>query len=123
MDQYERVECNIYIASGRLDQSHVKEHALYPIPSLPNLKGRIDTIHPATSFDFGGFSGPKRVVRSSSSAFKVSKKKRLVCTNLTPPCLTQFYGVPSTPATQKSNQIAVSGFGGQFAQTDDLSDV
>ena len=91
----------------------------YSIPA--ELKGHIAAVHPATSFDFGGFKGPRVQSSSTSSSSGSRKAKRLMCKNVTPPCFTEFYGVPSEPATQSSNQIAVSGFGGQFAQSADLA--
>ncbi|KAJ7066405.1 family S53 protease-like protein [Mycena amicta] len=41
-------------------------------------------------------------------------------TAVTPATLQSLYGIPTTPATQKSNSIAVSGFIEQFAQQADL---
>ncbi len=38
----------------------------------------------------------------------------------TPACLQALYGIPSTPATQSSNVLAVSGFIDQFANQVDL---
>lgn len=40
---------------------------------------------------------------------------------VTPACLQDLYGIPSTPATQSSNQIGVSGFIDQFANQADLA--
>ncbi len=42
-------------------------------------------------------------------------------TVVTPSCLQALYGIPATLATQSTNQLAVSGFIEQFANTEDLS--
>lgn len=39
---------------------------------------------------------------------------------MTPTCYQQFYGIPTQPATQKLNFLAVAGFFNQFAQMADL---
>jgi len=39
---------------------------------------------------------------------------------ITPACLQQLYGLPTTKATQSSNQLGVTGFLGQYAQQADL---
>ncbi|KAI0261746.1 subtilisin-like protein [Gloeopeniophorella convolvens] len=41
-------------------------------------------------------------------------------TAITPTCVQELYGIPSTLATESSNQIAVSGFIGQYANQADL---
>jgi tripeptidyl-peptidase-1 len=40
---------------------------------------------------------------------------------VTPACLQDLYGIPTTPATEKSNTLLVTGYVGQFAQSADLS--
>ena len=40
---------------------------------------------------------------------------------ITPSCLQQFYNIPTTPATQKTNTMAVSSFVQSFASNTDLS--
>jgi len=86
--------------------------------SLPaSLKGDIQGIHPATSFDFGQLKAPKFQVHQ--------KEKRALpssCSSeMTPSCLQQLYGIPTAAAKQSNNALAVSGFIEQFAQTADLS--
>jgi tripeptidyl-peptidase-1 len=39
---------------------------------------------------------------------------------MTPTCLQQLYGIPSTLASQSSNKLAVSGYLEQFANLADL---
>ena len=40
--------------------------------------------------------------------------------NMVPECLQAMYGIPTTPATQSSNQIAVTGYDNLYAQQADL---
>ncbi len=69
------------------------------------------------------FSGPqfvtppkiKPAVNVTSDAVPAS------CANtITPACLQALYGIPTTPATVKTNQLGVSGFIEQFANQADL---
>jgi len=88
--------------------------------SLPSsLIGVIETVHPTTSFDFGGSESPEfhaiQIKKRSENALPASCD-----TEMTPSCLQELYGIPTTPATQKTNTIAVSGFIEEFAQTADL---
>lgn len=39
---------------------------------------------------------------------------------ITPTCILDLYGAPRVPATQRSNNLYVSGFSGQFANREDL---
>jgi tripeptidyl-peptidase-1 len=41
--------------------------------------------------------------------------------NITPACLQQLYGLPTTKATQSSNKLGVTGFIQQYAQQADLT--
>jgi tripeptidyl-peptidase-1 len=97
--------------------------------SLPaSLKGSIEGIHPATSFDFGSLKAPKLQVheskplkRGESTEAKAKRALPTSCkTQMSPTCLQQLYGIPTTSATQKKNSIGVSGFIDQWAQTKDL---
>jgi len=40
---------------------------------------------------------------------------------ITPACLQELYGIPRTPATQKSNTLLVTGYVDQFPQRSDLA--
>ncbi|CDO76407.1 hypothetical protein BN946_scf184937.g21 [Trametes cinnabarina] len=95
----------------------------YSIPS--DLQSHIDFVHPTTAF----VPPLKRPVfnfvpRESGSAPLVNRTSNAVpasCqSQITPACLQALYGIPSTPATVKSNQLAVSGFIQQFANQQDL---
>ncbi|KAF7328158.1 Family S53 protease-like protein [Mycena venus] len=85
--------------------------------SLPSeLIGHVDVVHPSTSFTgrnpgsaqlpFHPYSSKKRTepVASCNS----SRPDGIV----TPTCLQKIYGIPSTPATQKNNNILVTGYFG-----------
>ncbi|KAJ7791981.1 subtilisin-like protein [Mycena olivaceomarginata] len=85
--------------------------------SLPSeLIGHVDVIHPSTSFtgrnpsfsplSFHPHSSEKRTepVASCNS----SRPDGIV----TPTCLQEIYGIPSTPATQKNNKLLVTGYFG-----------
>jgi tripeptidyl-peptidase-1 len=97
--------------------------------SLPaSLKGSIQAIHPATSFDFGAPEGPKFQVHETKK--RDVMEKRETCSpqmvqncrsEMSPACLQCLYEIPTAKATQSSNAIAVSGFNNQWAQQADLT--
>ncbi|KAK0481238.1 family S53 protease-like protein [Armillaria novae-zelandiae] len=91
--------------------------------SIPSdLTDFIEVVHPMTSFATPA-SGPKAVVSIplTSNLTERANPAPLSCDNaVTPACLQGLYGIPSVPATQSSNKLAVSGFINQFAQTADL---
>ncbi|KAJ7437193.1 subtilisin-like protein [Mycena latifolia] len=89
--------------------------------SLPSeLVGHVDVIHPSTDF-----------VHTSPLASIQTRKGRPPPTKscdtsvgsgrITPACLQDLYGIPSTPATQRNNSLLVTGFSNLFAETADLS--
>ncbi|RPD63795.1 family S53 protease [Lentinus tigrinus ALCF2SS1-6] len=92
----------------------------YSIPA--DLKGQLDFVHPTTVFA-KPFNGPKFVtppkikpaVNLTSDAVPAS-----CASTVTPACLQALYGIPTTLATVKSNQLGVSGFIDQFANQADL---
>ncbi|KAJ6592907.1 family S53 protease-like protein [Mycena capillaripes] len=92
--------------------------------SLPaELVGHVDVVHPTTEFvdsnprlaPFTSFSLDKRAPSASCDTSVASGV-------ITPTCLQELYGIPTTPATETSNTLLVTGYVGQFAQTADLSD-
>ncbi|KAF7293014.1 Family S53 protease-like protein [Mycena indigotica] len=86
--------------------------------SLPaNLSPHISYIHPATSFSTP-FAMPKsRPAPTKRDGIDPS------CADLTTiSCVLAEYGIPTTPATQSSNVLGVSGFINQFANFLDLRD-
>lgn len=91
--------------------------------SLPSeLVGHIDVVHPSTEFvppnprlvPVTNFSLEKRDPPASCNASLASGV-------VTPTCLQELYGIPSSPATQPNNTLLVTGYVGEFAQSADLS--
>ncbi|OBZ77185.1 Tripeptidyl-peptidase sed3 [Grifola frondosa] len=94
----------------------------YSIPA--SLKGHLNLVYPTTSFPDPSASGStfvplkyiKRVESDSSSI-----PSPLPCGNgTTPACLQALYGIPTTPAVNPSNQLAVTGHFGNIAHYDFL---
>ncbi|KAJ7126003.1 subtilisin-like protein [Mycena epipterygia] len=94
--------------------------------SLPSeLIGNVDVVHPSTSFTsrnpdfaqlpFHPHSSEKRTEPVASC--NLSRPDGIV----TPACLQKIYGIPSTPATQKNNNILVTGYLGVSPNRTDLS--
>ncbi|RDX46442.1 subtilisin-like protein [Lentinus brumalis] len=77
----------------------------YSIPA--GLKGHIDLIHPTTSFPENVQSlGSKRAVHTPILPRKSSSN----CSNgTTPACLQELYNIPTAPAKNASNKLAVTG--------------
>ncbi|KAK6984776.1 peptidase S53 domain-containing protein [Favolaschia claudopus] len=94
----------------------------YSIPA--SLKDHIDFVHPTTSFTRPLTGRPKLTAGKTKPAENVTSASEAVpssCNSvITPACLQAMYGMPTTPATQKSNKLGVSGFVGQYANQADL---
>ncbi|EMD36470.1 hypothetical protein CERSUDRAFT_156150 [Gelatoporia subvermispora B] len=96
----------------------------YSIPA--ELQGHLDLVFPTISFPDPNANLP--VFRRAVSKRNVPSEANLTsdavpssCANtITPACLQALYGIPTTPATQSSNQLGVSGFSEQFANQADL---
>lgn len=86
--------------------------------SLPSeLVGHIDTIHPTTSFeDPNPRLAPRPIATPNKRAIPASCNS-----TITPACLQDIYGIPATPATDKSNTLLVTAYVQQFAQKADIS--
>jgi tripeptidyl-peptidase I len=92
--------------------------------SLPSaLVGHVDVLHPTTEF-----TDPNpRLVPTVSNALEKRARPAASCNSnvasgvVTPKCLQDLYGIPTTPATKKKNTLLVTGYEGQFAQSADLS--
>ncbi|KAE9388880.1 family S53 protease-like protein [Gymnopus androsaceus JB14] len=92
--------------------------------SLPSeLVGHVDVIHPTTQF-----IGPNTRLAPASS---ISLDRRAVAAScnsslpsgvVTPTCLQELYGIPTAPATEKTNFLLVTAYEDEFAQTADLSE-
>ncbi|KAJ3798851.1 family S53 protease-like protein [Lentinula aff. detonsa] len=93
--------------------------------SLPaDLQQHINLIHPSTDF-VRKFQSPKFRASVPGSSLNNNTARALgaptSCNSVvTPTCLQDLYGIPTTPATQTSNILGVSGFIDQWAQTADL---
>ncbi|KAF7350746.1 Family S53 protease-like protein [Mycena sanguinolenta] len=92
--------------------------------SLPSeLVGHVDVIHPTTEFTdpnprlmpVTSFSLDKRATPPATCNSDVASGV------VTPLCLQDLYGIPTTPATESSNTLLVTGYVGQFAQSADLA--
>lgn len=81
----------------------------YSIPKY--LRSHISIVHPATSFDLATPLGITVSYSNPGSPINAS------CANtITPQCLQDLYDIPTTPATQPSNRIAVPGLIEYWAQ-------
>ncbi|KAJ7445589.1 subtilisin-like protein [Mycena latifolia] len=94
--------------------------------SLPSeLIGKVDVVHPSTSFtgrnpDFAQL--PFHSHRSEKRTEPVASCNSCRPDGIvTPTCLQKIYGIPSTPATQKNNSILVTGYLGVSPNRTDLS--
>ncbi|KAF9063695.1 family S53 protease [Rhodocollybia butyracea] len=95
----------------------------YSVPQ--DLVRYIDLVHPTISF-----ASPipkKQKLMSAPKGLKNNTNSRRINTApascndaMTPTCLQDLYAIPSTPATQSSNGLAVSGFINEFAEESDL---
>ncbi|KAF7359305.1 Family S53 protease-like protein [Mycena sanguinolenta] len=89
--------------------------------SLPSeLVGHVDVIHPTTAFT-GIIVGP--MLKDASKATTVRRRTLpdSCTTEVSPACLQAMYGIPTTPATQSSNTLMVTGYEGEWAQLTDLA--
>ncbi|KAF7344006.1 Family S53 protease [Mycena venus] len=92
--------------------------------SLPApLTQHVEFFHPTTIFAPPLASRPKFVAASPAKrATPGSDDLPGSCTStMTPACLQELYGIPTTPATQKSNTLGVAGFIDQWANQADLT--
>ncbi|KAI9436209.1 family S53 protease [Lactarius indigo] len=97
----------------------------YSIPA--SLKDHLELVHPTVAFpssdDMIGspiFSSPAKVVRRAGDLTSAVASS---CDNLiTPACLQQLYGIPTVPASQSSNRLAVSPFHQGSANKADLGE-
>ncbi|KAH9857435.1 family S53 protease [Lenzites betulinus] len=93
----------------------------YSIPA--ELQGHLDLVHPTVTFPNPNSHLP--VVRSPIKASQNLTSRATIpascASTITPACLQDIYGIPTTKATQSSNKLAVSGFIDQFANSADLA--
>ena len=86
--------------------------------SLPEeLVGHVEVIHPTTSFE-----GPN--IRFAPFITSANDKRGIPAScnsTITPSCLQELYGIPTTPATQKSNSLLVTAYQNASAQRADIA--
>ncbi|KAK7053675.1 family S53 protease-like protein [Favolaschia claudopus] len=96
--------------------------------SLPaELVGHVEAIHPSTSFTT---AASRLSTRRSPNDEKLSVKRSSAPASsscgdptvpMTPACLQKIYGIPSTPTTEQSNSLMVTGYFNIFPNQTDLS--
>ncbi|KAJ6467921.1 subtilisin-like protein [Mycena sanguinolenta] len=91
--------------------------------SLPSeLVGHVDVIHPTTSFVTAKVRlvpGMRRLTERDGPAASCNTGDPAGV--ITPTCLQELYGIPTTPATETSNTLLVTGYIEEWAQQADLS--
>ncbi|KAJ7333493.1 family S53 protease-like protein [Mycena albidolilacea] len=90
--------------------------------SLPSeLVGHVDVIHPTTAFVTPNIRlvSPGRQINAHGPAASCNSSDP--SSVVTPACLQELYGIPTTPATQTSNALLVTGYFDQWAQSADLA--
>ncbi|KAI0356264.1 family S53 protease-like protein [Trametes cingulata] len=95
----------------------------YSVPA--SVKPHLDFIYPATAFPVKATRGAASVYQATNTVRNSTHTRRgsvdSSCdTAMTPACLQGLYNIPTTPATQTSNTLAVSSFESSFASTTDL---
>ncbi|TFY73160.1 hypothetical protein EWM64_g10852, partial [Hericium alpestre] len=90
--------------------------------SLPaSLDGHVTFVHPTTAFPRSTVRHDVLYPRSFNTGADQSATNTSSCASaITPACLQAMYNIPSTPATQPTNQLAVTGFVEQYANEADL---
>ncbi|KAJ7795865.1 subtilisin-like protein [Mycena olivaceomarginata] len=91
--------------------------------SLPSeLVGHVDVIHPTTAFVAPDVPVvPGRRIATAGPAPSCDTSDRNPDGVITPTCLQDLYGIPATPATEKSNILAATGYESEFASIADLA--
>ncbi|KAI0718420.1 subtilisin-like protein [Cerioporus squamosus] len=79
----------------------------YSIPA--GLKDHIDLIHPTTSFPENVQSLGSLQQRTIHSPILPRKSSSMCSNGTTPACLQELYNIPTAPAKNKSNKLAVTG--------------
>ena len=86
--------------------------------SFPSeLVGHVNTAHPTTTFTNPDLRSNSQLHWSPVADGKINPDCN---STIIPACLEALYGIPTTPATQKSNTLLVTAYELQFAQTADL---
>ncbi|KAL0581431.1 hypothetical protein V5O48_000585 [Marasmius crinis-equi] len=90
----------------------------YSIPQ--DLRAHVTLVHPTTSFALRPPAEPRFIAPVGNVSARANPAPTSCNTNVTPNCLQTLYGIPTTPATQSSNKLGVTGFIDQWAQNADL---
>ncbi|KAJ3551202.1 hypothetical protein NM688_g4844 [Phlebia brevispora] len=90
----------------------------YSIPS--KLVGHLDFVHPTISFPSPHTRG-RPVAYASSSGGEQLTPTSCDTFAVTPHCVQTIYNIPTTLATQSSNQLGVTAYLGQYANQADLT--
>lgn len=70
---------------------------------------------------FASPTGPKLPITVKQLSTDARKRQVSSCSsNVDPACLEALYGIPTTPATEASNYIVVTGYDDQYPSTSDL---
>ncbi|KAF9814365.1 hypothetical protein IEO21_05160 [Rhodonia placenta] len=89
----------------------------YSIPT--DLVDHLSLVHPTTTF--ASPTGPKLPITVKQLSTDARKRQVSSCSsNVDPACLEALYGIPTTPATEASNYIVVTGYDDQYPSTSDL---
>ncbi|KAH9830767.1 peptidase S8/S53 domain-containing protein [Rhodofomes roseus] len=87
---------------------HLK--VLYPSTTFPKVQRKLQVV-----------KAPVSVVPETTQGAENAAVNASCASTMTPSCLQQIYGVPSSPATQSSNKLAVAGYDDQWSNIADLS--
>ncbi|KAE9396167.1 family S53 protease-like protein [Gymnopus androsaceus JB14] len=91
--------------------------------SLPSeLVGHVDVIHPTTEFVRPNTRLAPTNLSLDKRTVAASCNSSLPTGVITPTCLQELYGIPTTPATAKGNSLLVTAYEDEFAQTADLAE-
>ncbi len=93
----------------------------YSIPA--ELQGHLDLVHPTVTFPNPRGLPPVFTAPIKAEARNLTSRATIPSScarTITPACLQAIYNIPSTPATESSNKLAVTGFIEQYANKADL---
>lgn len=92
----------------------------YSIPA--DLVGHVAVVYPTTTFPNAHRNAPISSVKTSERNTRTrSEDVASSCADeITPACLQSLYGIPTTPATESSNKLGVTGYGDNWANKADL---
>ncbi|KAI0691960.1 family S53 protease [Cerioporus squamosus] len=93
----------------------------YSIPA--ELQGHLDLVHPTITFTNPRGLLPVFTAPIKAEAQNLTSRVTIPSScarTITPACLQAIYNIPSTPATESSNKLAVTGYLEQYANKADL---